>query len=143
MFKKLTTMLLVLVMVISIGTPVFAAEKEDVASYDSSNISETESRIKGWDNILVVKAIDGGANKVKVSIQNIGLDWVDKVSMRVRIYNQYGLQYDQPLVETTILQMLPRNNSFSITGWTKIILSNIVGEDEGDVGNLPDVILEK
>lgn len=50
MFKKSFTMLLVLVMVMAIGVPVFAAENAPETSFDSSNVYTVEPPIKGWDS---------------------------------------------------------------------------------------------
>lgn len=78
-----------------------------------------------------------------LSIQNIGLDWVDSVSMNIKIYNPQGLQYNEGLTETNIVQLLPRNNDYYVSGWNRIVITNIVVKDEGDSGKLADIDYSK
>ena len=80
---------------------------------------------------------------MRVSIQNIGLDWVDSVSMNIKIYNPQGLQYNEGLTETNIVQLLPRNNDYYVSGWNRIVITNIVVKDEGDSGKLADIDYSK
>lgn len=100
-------------------------------------------RIPGFANIVSVSVYNVDRNHVKVSIQNIGLDWVDSVSMNIKIYNARGLQYNQDLTEKSIKQFFPRNNEYYVSGWNRIVISNIVAKDEGDVAYLKDIDYKK
>lgn len=100
-------------------------------------------RVKGWSNILSVKVYDRGNGYWRVSMQNIGLDWVDKVTCNIKIYEGNVLQYNRNHTETVLKQLKPRNIDGYLNGWTRIVVSNIVGTDEGDVGYLPDIDYSK
>lgn len=159
--KKLLSMMMAFVLVLSLTIPAYAMEPEEsgVAQVASEEIvlvitqdedgeisyeGGPEARIPGWSNILKVTAKDIGNDTVRISATNIALDWLDKVTVRIQIYNERGLQFDQYRTETTLVQLLPRKiGDFYIKGWTKVVVSEIKGEDEGDVGYLPNVTLTR
>lgn len=161
--KKILAMILTVVMSVVLSVSAFAAEIDNttdnavpVASSElviirdeNGNVQfETlngtiDPRIPGLANIVSVYVYDVDENHVKVSIQNIGLDWVDSVSMNIKIYNTRGLQYNKNLTETSIKQFLPRNNTYYVAGWNRIVISNIVVKDEGDVAYSNDIDCEK
>ena len=162
MCKKILAMMIAVVMVCSLAVPTFAAE---VSAEESMNFAATseivitrddsgnvqfevpnnaiEPRIPGWANLVQVGVKTLDQNRVRVSIQNIGLDWVDSVSMNIKIYNPQGLQYNVGLTETNIVQLLPRNNDYYVSGWNRIVITNIVVKDEGDSGKLADIDYSK
>ena len=63
--------------------------------------------------------------------------------MNIKIYNPQGLQYNEGLTETNIVQLLPRNNDYYVSGWNRIVITNIVVKDEGDSGKLADIDYSK
>lgn len=159
--KKLLSLILALALTVSLAVPAMAAEQPTAQITQQSNSNELiitrdengeiryetsngiEPRIPGWPNILEVKVKDLNANKVRVSIQNIGLDWVDEVTMHINLYNERGLQSSKDYKEESIKQFIPRNIDLYLVGWTRIVITNIVGKDEGDVGYLPDIDYSK
>jgi len=157
--KRILGMMLAVVMACSLSISVFAMEpineSNEVVPVASSEIVITRdengnitfetpddagaARIPGWANIVGVYVNSIDKNRVQVSIQNVGLDWVDSVSMHIQIYNPQGLQYIRNLTETSIKQMIPRNNVYYVAGWNRIVITNIVVKDEGDVGKLDNI----
>ncbi len=96
-------------------------------------------RIPGWANILRVKVVDVDRDHWRVSVQNIGLDWIDEVSFTVEVYNVQGLQYRLNLSAVNVKQFLPWTFGDYAKDWKMIVVSNIVGRDEGDIGRLADI----
>lgn len=50
---------------------------------------------------------------------------------------------ERSLTETNIVQLLPRNNDYYVSGWNRIVITNIVVKDEGDSGKLADIDYSK
>lgn len=161
--KRILSTLLVLVFSFSLSITAFAVEldkttttPQEVASSvlivtrdENGEVqfevpsTEINPKIPGWANILKVSVADLGINKLRVSIQNLGLDWIDQVSMNIKIYNERGLQIDKYLTEQSIKQFLPRNNDYYVVGWNRIVITNIIAKDEGDVGYLNNIDYSK
>ena len=104
--------------------------------------NDVDPRIPGWPNWLYVYAHNDGNDNWSVWAKNIGLDWIDKVTLNVRVYNERGLQHSLNYSEEGIIQAFPRRMAEGYTrGWTRIEVRNIRGFDEGDYGTIPDVNL--
>ncbi len=59
--------------------------------------------------------------------------------MNVKVYNLYRIQVNKNITETSIKQLLPRNNNFYVKGWHRIAISNIVAKDAGETIYLSDI----
>lgn len=158
MKKKIVGMMLCLVMLFSISTTTYAKQAETKPLLENTSSSHAlvitrnqngditysdekgiEARIPGIPNAVEVGIYDDGGSYYHIAIQNFGLDWVDEVSLNVLVYNRYGLQYNTTHREYTIKQFYPRIIYGSCYDWTTIVVTNIVGRDEGDVAYIADV----
>lgn len=138
--KKLKKLLLILfiALVIPSSTKAASVQPESVKAYIGSQHNRT---MDWWGNLIEVEVIQKEREKVRVSIQNFGFDRVDYVKFTVLIYSSSGLQYIENFKEYDIPQFIPQNFDISITNWTKVIVKDIVAEDEGEVVHLNSIEL--
>lgn len=145
--KKISFLLMIIFMFLSINLAVFAKENEQTVVI-TDNEYKAYNQIAGSDthiaNIISITAVDVDKDHVKLSITNIGIDTFDKVSCYVEVWDTAGVrQYAKTITETDIFPLFPRNTTIYVKNWSKISVTNGQGWDGSDYGTFVPYELER